>query len=394
MPTQAWSMKIYEDGASLSGSGRLRKTQTCGLFSRRKGSPVRTNHYISLDVHCEFTEIAVVTGTGQITKRHRCKTAIPSLLEAITGIAHPRYVTFEEGPMAEWLFRSLSPHADEVLVCEPRRNHLIAKDSEKDDPIDAEKLAQLYRGGYLKRVHHPHSLDRTIFKQHVGLYHDRVRDRVRAVNYLIAQFRHYGVFIKEDDFKEQEDRKSLLECLPASNGLREDLACLWLGYDMHIQLEGFFRQELVRQARQIEPIRRFQELPGIGWIRAATFYAYIDTPWRFKSKSALWKYIGIGLERRHSGSGPVHLRVAKQSNRRLKSMILGAALSAITQGANPFHDQYRHWLNEGGLSPHNARRNVARSQAATLWGMWKNGNDYRPDWVGVSVGSRQASPVE
>jgi hypothetical protein len=32
-------------------------------------------------------------------------------------------------------------------VCNPRRNHLIAKEGEKDDPIDAEKLAQLYRGG-------------------------------------------------------------------------------------------------------------------------------------------------------------------------------------------------------------------------------------------------------
>ena len=29
--------------------------------------------------------------------------------------------------MADWLYRSLLPHADEVLVCEPRRNHLIAK---------------------------------------------------------------------------------------------------------------------------------------------------------------------------------------------------------------------------------------------------------------------------
>jgi hypothetical protein len=51
-----------------------------------------------------------------------------------------------------------------LVVCEPRRNPLIAKDSDKDDPIDAEKLAQLYRGGYLKPVHHPESLDRANFR--------------------------------------------------------------------------------------------------------------------------------------------------------------------------------------------------------------------------------------
>ena len=353
-----------------------------------------TKHYISLDVHCEFTEIAVVTGTGRITKRHRCDTAIPPLVEAIRSVARPRYVTFEEGPMAGWLFRHLARHADEIVVCEPRRNHLIAKDSEKDDPIDAEKLAQLYRGGYLKKVHHPDSLDRSVFKQHVGLYHDSVRDRVRAANYMIAQFRHYGVFIKERDFEKEEDREALLERLPSSRLLREDVACQWLRYDTNVQLERFYRQELTRQARQIEPIRRFEKLPGIGWIRATTFYAYIDTPWRFKSKAALWKYMGVGLERRTSGNGPVRLRVVERPNRRLKSMILGAARTAISQGANPFVSQYRHWLDEGGLSPPNARRNVARSLSATLWGMWKNGNDYRPDWVGVDVRSRQFLPVE
>jgi len=355
---------------------------------------MRTDHYIGLDVHCEFTEMAVVTSSGRITKRHRCKTAVPPLVEAITQIAHPRYVTFEEGPMAEWLFRGLSPHADEVVVCEPRRNHLIAKDSEKDDPIDAEKVAQLYRGGYLKAVHHPASLDRTVFKQHVGLYHDRVRDRVRAANYLIAQFRQHGVFIAEEDFRKKESRDVLLRRLPGKRQLRDDISCLWLGYDVQVQVEEFFHQELVKQARRIEPIRRFVNLPGISWIRAATYYVYIDTPWRFKGKSPLWKYMGIGLERRHSGTGRVRLQVARQSNRRLKNMILGAALSAVTQGANPFYDQYQHWLNKGGLSPQNARRNVARSLAATLWAMWKNGNDYRPGWVGVNMQSRLSSAVE
>ena len=54
---------------------------------------------------------------------------------------------------------------------------------------------------------------------------------------------------------------------------------------------------ITRTARRIDVIRRWAELPGVKWIRGATFYAYVDTPWRFKSKAALWKYMGIGLER-------------------------------------------------------------------------------------------------
>jgi len=44
-------------------------------------------------------------------------------------------------------------------------------------------------------------------------------------------------------------------------------------------------------------------------VRAATLLVYLDTPFRFKSKQALWKYIGIGLVRRRSGDGPERLGV-------------------------------------------------------------------------------------
>jgi transposase len=124
-------------------------------------------------------------------------------------------------------------------------------------------------------------------------------------------------------------------------------------------------------------------LPGISWVRAATLYVWMDTPWRFPSKSALWKYLGIGLERRHSGAGAEWVRAPLTVNRQLKNAILGAALAAVTQGDNPFAAQYRRWV-ENGLSRKLARRTVARSLAATLWGLWKNGNAYRPQWVGVA----------
>lgn len=351
---------------------------------------MRTEHYIALDVHCAFTELAVVTRRGRLSKRDRCPTTIPPLVEAITAISRPRYLTFEEGPMADWLFRHLGPHVDEVLVCEPRRNHLIAKDSEKDDPIDAEKLAQLYRGGYLKRVHHPESLQRAIFKQHVAAYHDAVGLRVARANRILAQFRQHGVLLREVDFAHREDRPRLLAGLPASKLLRDDVACLWVTYDAIADQEDVFRRELIVQARRIEPIRRFEKVPGVKWIRGATFYAYLDTPWRFRSKSSLWKYMGIGLERKHSGLGPLYVRVSQRANHPLKDTILGAATTAIGQADNPFAKQYQRWIEKGGLSPSNGRRNVARSLATPLWGMWKNGSEYRPQWVTGQVGGSTA----
>ena len=60
----------------------------------------------------------------------------------------------EEGSMAGWLHRNLSQEVDKFVVCEPRRNQLISSEGDKDDKIDAAKLAALLRGNYLKVVHH------------------------------------------------------------------------------------------------------------------------------------------------------------------------------------------------------------------------------------------------
>lgn len=339
-------------------------------------------HYIGFDVHCEFTEMAVVSSSGKLVQRHRCKTDIPHLLRVLELVTRPRRLTFEEGPMAGWLHRNLASHVDKLVVCNPRRNHLIAKDSDKDDPLDAEKLAQLFRGGYLKEVHQSDNQERAFFKQHVALYHDHVRQRVREANVIMAQFRRHGVFVRESAFLDSTDRPALRERLPKGSMLWDDLELLFEGYDLAWKHQLTMLDRLEKLARKEEPVRRFSEVPGFGWIRAATFYAYVDTPWRFKSKSALWRYLGIGLEREHSGNGRMIVRVSQGSNRVLRGIMIGAAKTVIrtAKSSDPFYQQYEHWM-EDGLSARNARRNVARSLAATLWGMWKNGNAYRPDWV-------------
>ncbi len=61
-----------------------------------------TEYFIALDVHCAFSEMAVITGNGKLVKRQRCPTTIPALSEAIASVRRPRRLTFEEGPLADW----------------------------------------------------------------------------------------------------------------------------------------------------------------------------------------------------------------------------------------------------------------------------------------------------
>src|ERR1700741_19044 len=105
-------------------------------FRDGKAAPMRNVHIIPLDTHCQSTEYGVMTSSGRITRRGHCPTTIKALREVIESVARPRHGVFEEGPLAHWLWRNLREAADEVVVCDPRRNHLIARDGDKDDAID------------------------------------------------------------------------------------------------------------------------------------------------------------------------------------------------------------------------------------------------------------------
>jgi transposase len=351
-------------------------------------APMKRGHYIGVDVHCQFCEIVVLDGHGDVVGRARTDTTITALAAVLEKVPRPRRLVIEEGPLAGWLTRNLRPLLEEMVVSEPRRNRLIAEDGDKDDDIDAEKLAQLLRGGFVKAVHQTASLEQAVFKQQVSLYHYRVRQRVREAQRISALFRQHGVMVRERAFVATADRAALVKRLPPNGVLAEAIASLWQSYDDAVSHEESWRSRLVKLAQQHEVVQRFEALPGFGWIRAATLYAYLDTPWRFRSKAALWKYLGIGLERQRSGTGPEHVGVPKLVHRLLKSTILGAAQSAAAHGDNPFAGMHRRWIAQG-LSPKLARRNVARSLAATLWGLWKNGSVYQPKWVGAA----QATPA-
>ena len=342
---------------------------------------------IAMDTHGKTTDICCKKSVKDAGRRWHVATTIPALREVIESIPRPRRLAFEEGPLADWLSRELRPSADELIVSDPRRNGLIARDGDKDDPIDAQKLCDLMIGGYLRAVHHPQSLERSLFKRQVALYQQRVELRVSECNKIIGWCKGFGLIVSECGFALKPRRRELLKKLGDQPGMKPakvQLQTLLASYDQAVKCEELIRRGLAALGRQQELIKRLMELPGVGLIRASTLVAYVDTPWRFASKAALWKYLGIGLTREKSGDGREYLHVELGCNHRLKAAMIGAAQSAIEQKDNPFAQQHQNWL-AAGISPRNARRNVARSIAAVMWGMWKNGGVYQAERVGVSM---------
>jgi len=340
-----------------------------------------TTHYIGADVHSKITELAVDVG-GKIVARYRVPTTIPALTEVLERTRRRRVLTFEEGPMADWLCRHLAGSVEEVIVCDPRQNKWIAGGA-KNDRLDAAKLAALARGGYLKAVYHGLDPDLTELRRWVALYHQAVRQAVRTVNQVRAVCRMEGLRPRRVVLRDPVEREAWLATLKSPSPAGR-LAILAIGYDAAATQVTRARKELRRRSRRHRVVALWQALPGVGLIRAVTLLAYLETPWRFRAKAALWRYCGLGLKRRTSGTDrqgrprPGTLRVARDANRRLKDALMGAAVSAIEQRRNPFAAHYERTL-ANGTAPANARRTVARQLASVMWGMWKSGQAFDPE---------------
>jgi transposase len=338
-------------------------------------------YFIGADVDSKMTELAVELNQ-RVVKRCRVATTIPAIRAVLDELKGRKSLTFEEGPMAGWLYRNLKDCVDELVVSDPRRNRLISDDGDKDDPIDAGKQAELLRGGFLRPVYHSEDLARVELKQWVGLYHDRVREAVRQINKIRGRGRMYGVSIPGRVLRGPKLRAGWLKELDCP-ALAGQLEVLWIGYDA---VRRQVRQALAamnRQAKAYPIIGWWDELPGVGPIRAATMFAYLDTPYRFGSVKALAKYCGVGLVRTTSGTdrkgqprvGQVKLVWAY--NHPLKDATVGATLSAIRQGHNPFADYYG-GLVRHGLTTGNAMHSTARKLLGVMWGMWKSNSRFDP----------------
>jgi hypothetical protein len=159
--------------------------------------------------------------------------------------------------------------------------------------------------------------------------------------------------------------------------LRSQREVLLIGYDAVCRQVKKAKDQLAKFSRRYPIISYWNQLPGLGPIRAATFFVYMDTPFRFASPKRVWKYCGVGLQVASSGKDQKgrpkkgKLQLAWAVNRRLKDVAMGMAKSAIDQGKNVFYGYYERML-ENGATYSNARHAVARKMLSVMWGMWKN----------------------
>jgi transposase len=335
-------------------------------------------NHIGMDSHITTLDFAVVNEVGRLIKAKSVATSVNGFMGFVKTVPTPRTIYMEEGTLAAWALETCVRFGEKLVITDAKKNHWIGSSGQKDDPLDALKLAQLGRGGYIKEIYHPVG-QRRRFRELMIAYHDTVRSTTRIKNKIKARFRQNGIPCTGATVYSETYREEWKGKLPQEATLLLILDGLWRQLEQSERTEKDLLAAARAQAKHYPEIKHFEAIPGIGFISAATISAMLETPYRFADKRKVWMYAGLDIMTRSSGGKVYSEKLSTDYNRLLKYTLKQAAEAAIRAEDNPFRRKYLNMTLLHGIAPHRAKLTIARDMLATMWAMWRKGEKYNPE---------------
>ncbi len=351
--------------------------------------------YIGLDVHAASCTLAVISEAGKRLKDFPVETNGQALVEAVRMIPGHKHLVFEEGLQSAWLYETLRPHVDEIVVA-----GVAVSRGPKSDKRDAYGLAEKLRVG---------NLDKQVFKaprqfsqlrEFSRIHMTLVGDVVRAQARIKSLYRGRGVPVTGVDVYSPRRREAWQKQL--SSSVQTRATRLYDHLDFLLEQKKQAEADLLREAKKHRIFRILKTAPGFGPIRAARLVPVVITPHRFRTKRQFWRYCGLGIVTRSSSDWvqtadgtwikarvPQTRGLSREYNHVLKDLFKGAATTVITQrNKDPIYSRYERLL-DGGTKPTLAKLSLARMIAATVLRMWKDEEAYDPGRGGPSTVTRE-----
>ncbi len=324
------------------------------------------DHFIAVDWAQKNMAIARMTASTEDIKIMEGPASVDDLRAYLKNLRGTKVLTIEESTSSQWLYVELRGSVNELIVCDPHRNHLLSE-GPKSDKIDAKKLVQLLRAGLLKPVFH--STDELIYLRKVVSGHqDLVTAGVRLKNQRSALFRGFGM---------KKTEKALSD--PAAKFVLEGLERSIEAYEKE---KLRYEEEFSRIAKEQHSARLLMGMPGIGVIGAVKIITQVVDPRRFPSDGHFLSYCGLVKLDRVSG-GRSYGRKTPRYSRTLKTVFKTAAFTLLQEGRENILRNYYNREIQKGRSDFNARHAVARRVATLAFGVLKSKKKFDPSrWDG------------
>src|SRR5579864_4867 len=343
---------------------------------------------IGLDVHKQFTEIAVLETGQEVHHPARIQTTADALRVFARTLRSTDRVVLEASVNTWPIAELLRAHAGQVIVSNPMRTRAIASAKVKTDRVDSATLAQLLAADFIPPVWAPDPATRAL--RHQGAHHQSlVQQQTRLRNRIHAVLHRNLIGHSFTDLFGKAGRQWLREVpLPVEERHQVDSALRLLG-----AVEAELRLATERVAKRALMDRRGMRLmtiPGVGLITAMAVTAVIGDVTRFPRPNQLVGYLGLDPRVRQSGARPAHTgHISRQGQAHARALLVEAAHSAI-RVPGPLHAFYQRVRARRGRQI--AIVAVARKLAVLAWHLLTHDTDYR--WTPPSLAVQKRRQVE
>ncbi len=146
--------------------------------------------YIGMDVHAASCTLAVISEKGRKLRDFPVETNGQALVEAVRMIPGHKHLVYEEGLQSAWLYETLCPHVDELVVA-----GITQSRGPKSDKRDAYALAEKLRVGNLDKQVFKAPRQFTRLREFSRTHMTLVGDVVRAQSRIKSLYRSRGILV-------------------------------------------------------------------------------------------------------------------------------------------------------------------------------------------------------
>jgi transposase len=333
---------------------------------------------IGMDLGDKTSRYCLLSDEGEILQEGQVTTTKAGMTGTFGLIGRAR-IAIEVGTHSPWVSRLLRSLGHEIIVANPRQVKLITESSRKDDRLDAQTLARLARidPQLLRPIQHRSE------KAQAALMVIRVRAALIGVRTsLVNTARGLAKALGERLPRCDADQMGVQRAESLTPKLREVLEPL-------LKEVESLTEKIKDSDREIEQIARkdypetalLQQVGGVGPLIALTFVLTVEDKDRFEKSRDIGCYVGLRPRRSDSGQSQPQLRISKEGDPYLRTMLVQGAHYIISR-RGPDTDLKRwglHLAQSGGKrGKKKAVVAVARKLGVLLHRLWVTGEVYEP----------------
>lgn len=333
---------------------------------------------IGIDLGDKWSHFCVLDPHGEIREEGRIATTVEAFSERFNTEVRYR-IAIEVGTHSPWVQRLLRELGHEVFTGHARSVRLIHGSKDKDDRLDAERLARLARldPKLLHPIQHRNSstqADRAVIRSRDVM----VESRTRLINHARGIVKAMGGRLPSCSapcFPSRVRAEIPKELKPALSPVLEAIRVLTT------RIRRFDRRIEDLASKRYPETSVLRQVTGVGSITALSFVLAIEDPKRFPRSRTVGAYLGLSPRRSQSGRKDPELGISKAGNHELRRLLVSSA-QYILGPFGPDTDLRRWGLALAARGRKSAKKRavvaVARRLAVLLHHLWISAEVYEP----------------